>query len=70
MPPQIPRPGAATGNSDRKTGRKQFYFWILIKLIFGYFVLLKIYTKTIIRLRLSDYGEYSPVIISPSANNC
>jgi hypothetical protein len=42
------------------------------------FYSLKIYTKTIIRLRLSDYGEYSlrfrlgeysPVITSPSANN-
>ena len=35
-------------------------------------------TKTIIRLRLGDFrgildlrlGEYSPIIISPSANNC
>jgi hypothetical protein len=26
-------------NSNRKTGQKQFYFSILIKLIFGYFVL-------------------------------
>jgi hypothetical protein len=63
------------------TGRKQFYFWILIELIFGYFILFikNLYYKTIIRLRLSDYGEYSPrlrlgeyspVITSPSANNC
>jgi hypothetical protein len=46
--------------------------WIL-------FYSLKLYTKTIIRLRLSDYGEYShrlrlgeysPVITSPSASNC
>ena len=30
------------------------------------------YTKTIIRLRLSDYclGDYSTIITSPSANNC
>ena len=43
------------------------------------FYSLKIYTKTIIRLSLSDYGEYSPrlrlgeyspVITSPLANNC
>ena len=42
-------------------------------------ILLKNYTETNIRLRLSDYGnysprlrlnEYSPIIISPSANNC
>ena len=39
----------------------------------------KNYTKTIIRLRLSDYGEYSPrlrlgeylpITTSPSANDC
>jgi mRNA-degrading endonuclease RelE of RelBE toxin-antitoxin system len=27
-------------------------------------------TKTIIRLRLGDYRGYSPIITSPSANNC
>jgi hypothetical protein len=43
----------------------------------SYYYSLKIYTKTIIRLRFGDYGEYSPrrdeyspVITSPSANNC
>ena len=28
------------------------------------------YTKTIIRLRLVNIGEYSPIFTSPSANNC